>query len=345
MGKSLSWLFGEMVGVDLDHVMMITSIHHIHTPKSTTHPSRLIHHPSSTKKMPRQSHTPTPTSPLLPPPTPTLSAFRHPSPTIPSPPASQTLIHLARFAQLPSPTTILLPSPFPTVWYVDIPLIYTNALRRQTAALWLVLYAMHARLASLVDGDFKSFYIWFAPFHHFIIATLDVLQTVFLPALVNRAQLPLSRPSHFFDCRAKRLARTVRKTALHQNVFINYTPEKALAKLRTIYSKFTIEMIEYVTAIEDCSPMILQCHFSPSEGMQLSRAMAKRLTELPHFRSNVVLLLRWLTNRPETSAIWRREHLDRAPCLAFAFWQRPGPPEECVVYFRKMAKIGDDFHL
>lgn len=228
--------------------------------------------------------------------------------------------------------------PFGDAWYVDVLTVYTNALRYETKTLFFVLYCLHERAGELEVGDIKSFYGWFEPYHNFFGAIVETLQDTFLPWVERSADLPSSKPREFFEEEAAGLRRTVRKTLEHREDFIGFPPKKAAAKLRRIFSKFAIHLLGYLSALEESTAMIIECHYSVGECLTVSRQMVSVLSKQTHYKKNTVLLLRWFGDRHETAAQWRKEHLDKKSYVSFGRWKRPGPQEECLSYFKKKCK-------
>lgn len=230
------------------------------------------------------------------------------------------------------------PMPFGEAWYADVLTVYTNALRQETKTLFFVLYCLYERADELEVGDIKSFYGWFEPYHNFFGNILGLLQDTFLPWVERSADLPSSKPRTYFEKEGTGLRRTVRKTLEHKEDFISFPPKKAAAKLRNIFSKFATQLLAYLSALEETTSMIIERHYSIEECLGVSRRMVSVLTKQPHYKKNVVLLLRWLGDRYETAALWRKEHLDAKSNFSFGRWKRPGPQEECLAYFKQKCK-------
>lgn len=235
------------------------------------------------------------------------------------------------------------PMPYGDAWYADVLTVYTNAVRFETKTFFFVLYCLYERSDEIEVGDIKSLYGWFEPYHNFFGAILEVLQGAFLPWVERSADLPSSKPREFFNLEATALRRTVRKTLEHKEDFLAFPPKKAATKLRKTFSKFAVQLLEYLSSLEESTAPIIECHYSIEECRSVSRKMVSDLSKLPHYKKNLALLLRWFGDRHETAAQWRKEHLDAKSNISFGRWKRPGPQEECLSYFKKKCKaISED---
>lgn len=228
--------------------------------------------------------------------------------------------------------------PFGDAWYADVLTIHTNALRYETKTLFFILYCLYERADTLEVGDIKSFYGWFEHYHNFFVAEVALLQETFLPWVERSADLPSSRPREYFEKSADALQRTAKKTLEHKEDFVGFSPGKAARKLRAIYSKFAVHLLDYLSGLEDSSAMIIECHYTIEEGIEASQKMVSALSQKPHYKKNIVLLLRWLADRQETAAQWRKQHLDVKTNMSYGRWKRPSSQEECLSYFRKKCK-------
>ena len=229
--------------------------------------------------------------------------------------------------------------PYAKAWHLDIVIIFTNALRFETKSLFFILYCLHERSQTLERGDIESFFEWYTPYHNFFTTVISLLHATFLPWIEHSADLPDSSSRAFFVSLGSDLSRIVRQTLLHKRHFLNkYQPPKAAEKLRAIFTSLAVRLLDYLTKLETaCSPLI-ESHYSVAEGRKMSRSLISEMATMPNFKKNLVLLLRWLETKPETSAAWRREHLDTRSGFSYARWKRPAAQEECMAYFARKCK-------
>lgn len=229
---------------------------------------------------------------------------------------------------------------FGHTWYSDVLVIYTNALRHETKTLFFVLYCLHERASALEVGDIKSFYCWYSDYATFFETIIDVLQEVYLPWVECLAGSPSSKQNSYFPETAAALKRTVRKTRDHSKNILAFEPSRAAAKLESIFTKFAPCFLEYVSALEDSTTMIVQCQYTEEDCDMVSRQIVTVITQKPNYRRNLVLLLRWLEacKRYETAALWRRKHLDTPSFISYGIWKRAGAQEDCLAYFRSKCK-------
>ena len=286
----------------------------------------------------------------------TLPFFRQSSPSNLANLAERTSLNpLLQFAKLKSLNTVVRdgipdafvapsfrPMPYGEAWYADVLAVYTNAVRYETKTFFFILYCLHERADTLEVGDIKSFYTWFEPYHNFFAALVQVLQATFLPWVERSADLPDSSPRAFFDTEAAGLQRTVRKTLKHKQDFLAYPPKKAAAKLRTIFNKFAIHLLTYISALENSTASIVESQYSVEECREISQKMVTVFLNKAHHKKNIVLLLRWFEDRHETTAQWRKQHLDMRTNMSYGRWKRPSAQEECLAYFRKKCKVMDE---
>lgn len=229
---------------------------------------------------------------------------------------------------------------FGHTWYSDVLVIYTNALRHETKTLFFILHCLHERASTLEVGDIKSFYCWYDDYATFFETIVDVMQGVYLPWVECLVDLPSSRPRTYFTEAAVALKRTVQKTREHSKVILALEPSKAAAKLRSIFTKFTPRFLEYISALEDSTIMIVECQYTEEDCDIVSRQIVAVITQKPNYRKSFILLLRWLeaSKRYETAALWRRKYLDATSLISFGMRKRLRAQEDCLTYFRSKCR-------
>ncbi|PXF41428.1 hypothetical protein BWQ96_08863 [Gracilariopsis chorda] len=212
----------------------------------------------------------------------------------------------------------------------DLVALYTNALRAESRTLFLLLLCLHERCHSLQRGDLSSFFIWFEPYAHFVLAVVSLFQRFLLPHLHQLKPFQLQS----FAQLAEMLQTPLSKLLKHNNAVVNCNPRKVPHKLLTLFKPYAQHLLTYAHNLEHiCPALIHDAHQTPPHKTQLSKQLFAHFRKQPHFSTNLVRLLRWLAARPQTAAYWRRDHLDAATAIRYTQWKKTGPCEEIVQYF------------
>ncbi|CAN8075584.1 unnamed protein product, partial [Agarophyton chilense] len=216
--------------------------------------------------------------------------------------------------------------------------LYANAARAESRTLFFLLNCMHERPRHLLHpGDLESFFLWFEPYAHFVRSVVALLQQVWLPRLQNCAALPPHAPAHFFAHAAQRLQRTLDKLLSHQKPFLKCAPRVAAHKLLHLFIPFANLLLTYCATVEAVSAPFIRATFSAEETNLLAHQLITHFKGIRHFSSNLVLLLRWLSNRPQTSSYWRRQYLDAFSAIRYTQWKKTNKQHQIVLYFSHKA--------
>lgn len=211
----------------------------------------------------------------------------------------------------------------------DVVALYCNALRAESRTLFLLLCCLHERAPLLRRGDLVSFFIWLRPYAHFVRAALAAAHS----GLVARLALPPAQRA-LFDRRAAAVQRPLHKLLSHQQAVLNAHPQKAALRLLALFNTYATHLLAYLHSLETSLPVLIRAaHPSAAQLDRLSALVFAHFRAEPHFRTNLVRLLRWLAARPNTAANWRRRHLDHPTALRNTQWKKSGPAEEVVHYF------------
>lgn len=229
-------------------------------------------------------------------------------------------------------------SPYGLHWSADPIVLLNNSLRHQAKSLFFILYCLHERSETIVEGDIKSFYAWFKPYRDFFSDAVNFIHEVYLPWVQRAAPLPHEYDMTYFVDKGKNLQRTVRKTMAHQKDVMQFAPTKAARRLRTVFSKFAPYLLNYLYHLEEHTVPIVKSKYSKEDCHTITLQIVSHFSSTSSFKQSIVILLGWLQDRPQDHAKWRKQYLDRKTFLAFPLWQRGGIQEDCLAYFTRMCK-------
>lgn len=217
----------------------------------------------------------------------------------------------------------------------DLIVIYTNAMRHQSRGLYLILYCLNERISSLQPGDMKSFFAWFSPYHDFFCSFIAVVNDILLPSLRDLVPFRHRTPG-FFATEGERLNRIVSKTYKSQSYFCDHLSlREATTKLCKIYASFAQPLLTYLSSVEEYSAVIISTFVHDDRAYHgVAVDMVRAFKAMPHFPRTIVLIMRWLEPRPQTTDRWLRQHLDVFSVLMYRWWKRDGPQEKTLYYFR-----------
>lgn len=232
----------------------------------------------------------------------------------------------------------LLPLPFGRAPHTDCVIFFTNAMRHQTRDLYLILGSMDESSDHLIYGDMLSFFEWFLPYQSFIINLLTTIKSIMIPW----AQLPnlnsVLIDEHWFHTRINSIQRIINKTVSHRRRFLNYSAEVAVSKLKAIFHGFANPFMELLAGLEECVGEVARMCYSEQQCIDMVREMVSEMKTMDGYEKTMVLLLRWLHDRPQTSAKWRKQVLQIRNPIKYMWWKRSGAQEDCLKYFQQKAK-------
>lgn len=234
--------------------------------------------------------------------------------------------------------------PYGKIWHRDNVVFFSNAVRYETRGLYFILYCLLERdPEELEAGDIESFFAWFNPYYDFITTVLSVLQTTFLPWIEAAGDVASIAPSIFFSNMYLSLQKNIRRAIRYEKKLLKLPPPEAAQKLHKLFFSYGKRLLIYFSKLEDAASAVLENavlanKMSIDECRLMSRALIKEISTMPSFRKNLVLLLRWVDHLPETTALWKREHLDTRAAVLVKFWNRPRMEEECIDYFARKCK-------
>lgn len=228
-----------------------------------------------------------------------------------------------------------------TSYRTDIIVLYTNAVRHEMQALFMILSSMHERKqCNLETGDIESFFIWFIDFHDFFCNFVSLINDILLPSLRDFIPFRHTTPQYFAS-EGQSLNRIVAKTLSTQERFMKLysEPGRAASKLIQIYSDFAQPLMSYLFHLEKYCSDVYDRFLTAQAAANISRTMADVLKRMPHFKRCLPILLRWLEHRPHTTSIWLIQHYDYVTVRSYRLWRRPTEHERTLEYFALVSNI------
>lgn len=222
-----------------------------------------------------------------------------------------------------------------TSYRTDIIVLFSNAVRYESQALFTILYCLHERMGLLQTGDIDSFFVWFADFHDFFCHFIKLVNDVLLPAL--RDVIPFRHVTPpFFAEEGQRLNRIVAKTMSSRNHFAQRypDPQEAASKLVRIYSSFAQPLLTYLFSLEMYCSNVYERFLNAPTALVISRSLASELRQISNFSRSLPILMRWLERRPHTANTWLAQHYDYMTVRLYRLWRRPTKHEQTLDYFR-----------
>lgn len=222
-----------------------------------------------------------------------------------------------------------------TSYRTDIIVLYSNAVRFESQALFTILYCLHERMDVLQSGDIDSFFVWFGDFHDFFCHFIALVNDFLLPALRDVIPFRHVTPLYFAE-EGRRLNRIVAKTMSSRHHFANLypDPQQAASKLITIYSSFAQPLMTYLFNLEMYCSNVYERFLNAPAALSISRFIASALRKMSNFSRSLPILMRWLERRPHTACTWLAQHYDYMTVRLYRLWRRPTEHERTLDYFR-----------
>jgi hypothetical protein len=225
-------------------------------------------------------------------------------------------------------------------WYKDNVRLITNAIRREMKDLYVIITSMQTRRDSLQPGDVTSFYKWFAVFEGFFRCVFVLLTDTVVPWIERAESLPDDEYCEREGGRMKvgiDLSRTLRKVVKHELDFVKMEPVVAFDKLLKVFQKWSLKALAYMSSLEVDSARIIENNFSIEECRNMEKWIAAEVMKSPDRQANIVLLVRFLDDRPQSLTAWKNANLDALTRTYHAIWWKRLAADhfEVVGYFRR----------
>lgn len=242
----------------------------------------------------------------------------------------------------------LLPLPFGRVPHTDCVIFFTNAMRHQTRDLYLILASMDESSDHLIHGDMLSFFEWFLPYQTFLTHLLTAIKSIMIPFAETQLEnneyvdiqltLPILTEDDWFDTRINTIQRIINKMVSNRRRFLNCSAEVATSKLKGIFHGFATPFMELLAGLEEYIGEVARRFYTEQQCVEIVRAMFSEIKTMDGYQRTMVLLLKWLDDRPETSAKWRKKVLQIQNPIKWMWWRRAGAQEDCLKYFQHKSK-------
>lgn len=224
-----------------------------------------------------------------------------------------------------------------TTEWTDAVMLYTNAMRCHSRALYAILFCLKELGDEVTEGHLRSFFVWFEDYHDYFCNFIALINNTFLPAL--RVIIPFRHHTpEYFGREGERLNRTISKTLeTSPKLFAMYEDDtpRAIYKLTKIYNaKFAQQLCLYLYTTEKYGATICERFCSSRIAVKLSKHMAGALKDLPNFHRSLPMVLRWLEHRPLTTCKWLTAHYDYFTVRIYRWWRRPTEHERTLDFFR-----------
>jgi hypothetical protein len=225
-------------------------------------------------------------------------------------------------------------------WYRDNAHLLTNAIRREVMDLYVIVRSMFERKARLQDGDIRSLYIWFETFADFFIFAMTLIERTLIPWVERSRELPEDPYLEGEGGRmkvGKDIVRTVERIVKHKPEFLAMTHVSAFRKLHRVLKTWTLLTLGYIDSLDADSAAIVKAFCAVEECQNMHRWVANRVVESPNKATNLVLLVRFLEDRPRTLNDWKTANLEPLERGALPqYWRSVAKHHfEVVAYFRR----------
>jgi hypothetical protein len=225
-------------------------------------------------------------------------------------------------------------------WHRDTVHLLTNALRREVMDLYAIIQSMYERRANLKSGDIQSLYVWFETFASFFAFVVSLIEFTFIPWLERSQELPEDSYLESEGGRmkvGKDIAKTVERVVKHKSKFVAMTPPSAHSKLHKVFKKWSPLFHGYIDSLDADAPGIIERCCSQDECANMTAWITRQAIESANKATNVVLLVRFLEDRPRTLTVWKNENLDPLERGAHPqHWKSVARDHfEVVAYFRR----------
>lgn len=233
-------------------------------------------------------------------------------------------------------------------WHTDISSLLTNSLRREMADLYTIMQSMHERRDSLREGDVKSFFVWFEIFASYIPFVMAVIEETYLPWVERIGELPEDEYLESEGGRmkvGKDIVRTSQRILKHRKEFEAMSVASAYRKIKRVLVKWAELLHGYLKVLDFEAPLLLKAHSSPEECQNMMGWIARLTVDSDNKSCNIVLLVRFLQQRPRTLATWKATFLEaREQGMHPQYWKRLSKSHfEVASYFaRILAKANED---
>lgn len=202
---------------------------------------------------------------------------------------------------------------FGVEWCRDITSLLTNSMRREVVDLYTILQSLHERKESLREGDVKSFFVWFETFVLYIQFAMEVVEENIIPWAERMEELP---ENEFLESNGGRMkvgkdiVSILQRILKHRKDFEAMKVASAYLKIKKVLLKWAPLLHGYLDALDLEIPPLIESHCSQEECQNMMGWIARRALDSNDKRCNIVLLVRFLEQRPRTLAYWKSTHLD-----------------------------------
>lgn len=230
--------------------------------------------------------------------------------------------------------------PFGLEWQKDVAYILTNSVRREVMDLYVILQSMHERQGMLRSGDIESFYVWFITFADFVKFTMELIEDTLIPWVERSSELAEDAYLEGKGGRmkvGKDIAKTVERVVKHQKEFEVMKVGSAFKKLHKVFRKWTPLLHGYLNSLDTDVVDIIEASCNQDECTNMMAWITRQAVESSNKAKNLVLLVRFLEDRPRSLAVWKRDNLEPLERGAHPqHWKNLAKDHfEVVSYFRR----------
>lgn len=197
-------------------------------------------------------------------------------------------------------------------WFRDNSQMITNSIRREVMDLYIVLRSMHERSHMLKEGDILSFFVWFETFAEFFLFIMELIETGLIPWAERSRELP---EDSYLESEGGRMKvgkdcmKTVGRVVKHRKDFTAMPPQSAYKKLRKVFQKWVPLLLGYIDSLDDSISEIVHEFCEVDECLNFHRWVAQETLLCKRKETNIILLVRFLDQRPKSLVDWRNSNL------------------------------------
>lgn len=231
-------------------------------------------------------------------------------------------------------------------WARDVPHMVSNSIRREMMDLYIIMRSMSERKSSMNErkfklqgGDILSFFLWidcFVGFFEFAMLLIADDLVPWFETWKDMEEDELIEQEGGYMKVSNDLRKTIRNIQKHKQEFLNMMPEKAFTKLQRIIKKWAEVLLVYLDNIDRQGSELIGKRAEVADVTEMEARFVEKALVSKNKAVNLVLLVRFLEDRPRSVTNWKNAYLKPEERAAHPLYWKMLAKEhfEIVLYFR-----------